>query len=68
VFDFLGVLWDDVFIVMYVLVYLFKVLVVVALSFMLNGGSVVGLIFDGWFVWLVYDWMGVVKVVFELIL
>jgi len=53
---------------MYVFVYLLKVLVVVVLLLMFIGGSVVGLMFDVWFVWFVYDWMGVVKVVFEFIL
>ncbi|KQX66579.1 enoyl-ACP reductase FabI [Angustibacter sp. Root456] len=64
-FDFLGASWDDVSTALHVSAYSLKALAVAALPLMPNGGSVVGLTFDGRFAWPVYDWMGVAKAAFE---
>ena len=45
--------------------YSLKALAAAALPLMPNGGSIVGLTFDGRFAWPVYDWMGVAKAAFE---
>jgi enoyl-[acyl-carrier protein] reductase I len=64
-FDFLGASWDDVSTALHVSAYSLKALAVAALPLMPDGGSVVGLTFDGRFAWPVYDWMGVAKAAFE---
>ena len=45
--------------------YSLKALAEATVPVMSNGGSVVGLTFDGRFAWPVYDWMGVAKAAFE---
>jgi len=57
--------WDDVATAIQISAYSLKALAQAALPLMSEGGSVVGLTFDGRFAWPVYDWMGVAKASFE---
>jgi len=57
--------WDDVAIAMHISAYSLKALAEATVPLMPNGGSIVGLTFDGRFAWPVYDWMGVAKSAFE---
>ena len=64
-FDFLGASWEDVGTAVHTSAYSLKALAVAALPLMPQGGSVVGLTFDGQYAWPIYDWMGVAKAAFE---
>lgn len=57
--------WDDVATAMHISAYSLKALAAATAPLMPNGGSIVGLTFDGRFAWPVYDWMGVAKAAFE---
>ena len=57
--------WDDVAAALHISAYSLKALAEAALPLMTNGGSIVGLTFDGGYAWPVYDWMGVAKAAFE---
>jgi len=59
--------WEDVSTAIHISAYSLKALAEAAVPLMSNGGSIVGLTFDGRFAWPVYDWMGVAKSAFEAI-
>lgn len=59
--SFLDTPFDDVATAIHVSTYSLKALTVAALPLMPDGGSVVGLDFDGQVAWPGYDWMGVAK-------
>jgi enoyl ACP reductase len=59
--NFLNTSWADVATALHVSTYSLKALAVAALPLMKDGGSIVGLTFDGSQAWPVYDWMGVAK-------
>ena len=63
--NFLAGQWEDVATAVHVSAYSLKALAVAVQPLMTNGGSIVGLTFDGRFAWPVYDWMGVAKAAFE---
>jgi enoyl-[acyl-carrier protein] reductase I len=57
--------WDDVAVALHISAYSLKALAAAVAPLMVNGGSIVGLTFDGRYAWPVYDWMGVAKAAFE---
>ena len=57
--------WDDVSTAVQISAYSLKSLAAATAPLMSEGGSIVGLTFDGRFAWPVYDWMGVAKAAFE---
>ncbi len=57
--------WDDVATAIHISAYALKALAEATVPLMSNGGSLVGLTFDGRFAWPVYDWMGVAKAAYE---
>lgn len=57
--------WDDVATAIQISAYSLKALAAAVRPLMTNGGSIVGLTFDGRYAWPVYDWMGVAKAAFE---
>ncbi len=59
--------WEDVSTAIHISAYSLKALAEATVPLMSNGGSIVGLTFDGRFAWPVYDWMGVAKSSFEAI-
>jgi enoyl-[acyl-carrier protein] reductase I len=59
--------WEDVSTAIHISAYSLKALAEATVPLMTNGGSIVGLTFDGRFAWPVYDWMGVAKSSFEAI-
>jgi len=59
--------WEDVSTAIHISAYSLKALAEATVPLMSNGGSIVGLTFDGRFAWPVYDWMGVAKSAFEAI-
>ncbi|HZL81151.1 MAG TPA: enoyl-ACP reductase FabI [Demequina sp.] len=59
--------WEDVSTAIHISAYSLKALAEATVPLMPNGGSIVGLTFDGRFAWPVYDWMGVAKSAFEAI-
>ncbi len=59
--------WEDVSTAIHISAYSLKALAEATVPLMSNGGSLVGLTFDGRFAWPVYDWMGVAKSSFEAI-
>jgi len=59
--------WEDVSTAIHISAYSLKALAEATVPLMTNGGSIVGLTFDGRFAWPVYDWMGVAKASFEAI-
>ena len=59
--------WEDVSTAIHISAYSLKALAEATVPLMSNGGSLVGLTFDGRFAWPVYDWMGVAKSAFEAI-
>lgn len=63
--NFLAGEWEDVATAMHISAYSLKSLAVAAEPLLSNGGSIVGLTFDGRYAWPVYDWMGVAKAAFE---
>ncbi|MEN2418316.1 enoyl-ACP reductase FabI [Streptomyces rimosus] len=64
-FDFLGASWEDVSTALHVSSYSLKSLTMACLPLMTQGGSVVGITFDGSIAWPKYDWMGVAKAALE---
>ncbi len=62
---FLDAPWEDVATAVQVSAFSFKALAQAALPLMSEGGSIVGLTFDGRLVWPVYNWMGVAKAALE---
>lgn len=65
--NFMSGQWDDVSTAIHISAYSLKALAEATVPLMTNGGSIVGLTFDGRFAWPVYDWMGVAKASFEAI-
>ncbi len=65
--NFMGGEWEDVSTAVHISAYSLKALAGATLPLMTNGGSIVGLTFDGRYAWPVYDWMGVAKAAFEAI-
>lgn len=63
--NFMAGQWEDVSTAVHISAYSLKALAAAAQPLMTNGGSIVGLTFDGRFAWPVYDWMGVAKAAFE---
>jgi len=63
--NFLAGEWDDVATAIHTSAYSLKALATAVLPLMKEGGSIVGLTFDGRYAWPVYDWMGVAKAAFE---
>lgn len=63
--DFMGGTWEDVSVAIHISAFSLKALAAATLPLMTNGGSIVGLTFDGRFAWPVYDWMGVAKAAYE---
>jgi len=59
--------WEDVSTAIHISAYSLKALAEATVPLMSNGGSLVGLTFDGRFAWPVYDWMGVAKSAYEAI-
>ncbi|WP_084126346.1 enoyl-ACP reductase FabI [Demequina sp. NBRC 110054] len=57
--------WDDVSTAVHISAYSLKALAAATAPLMSEGGSIVGLTFDGRYAWPVYDWMGVAKAAFE---
>jgi len=57
--------WEDVSTAIHISAYSLKALAEATVPLMTNGGSIVGLTFDGRFAWPVYDWMGVAKAAYE---
>jgi enoyl-[acyl-carrier protein] reductase I len=57
--------WEDVSTAIHISAYSLKALAEATVPLMSNGGSLVGLTFDGRFAWPVYDWMGVAKAAYE---
>ncbi|KOT87299.1 enoyl-ACP reductase [Streptomyces sp. NRRL F-5755] len=64
-FDFLEASWEDVSTALHVSAYSLKSLTMACLPLMTQGGSVVGITFDGSIAWPKYDWMGVAKAALE---
>jgi enoyl-[acyl-carrier protein] reductase I len=58
---FLDAPWEDVATALHTSTYSYKSLAMACLPLMGQGGSIVGLTFDGTKAWPVYDWMGVAK-------
>ncbi len=63
--EFLNASWEDVATAMQISAFSYQALAVAAAPLMSEGGSIVGLTFDGSFAWPVYDWMGVAKAALE---
>ncbi|PKQ26011.1 MAG: enoyl-[acyl-carrier-protein] reductase FabI [Actinobacteria bacterium HGW-Actinobacteria-4] len=63
--NFMAGAWEDVSVAMHISAYSLKALAASVAPLMVNGGSIVGLTFDGRYAWPVYDWMGVAKAAFE---
>jgi len=63
--NFLAGEWEDVSTALHISAFSLKALAVAAAPLMSDGGSIVGLTFDGRYAWPVYDWMGVAKAAFE---
>lgn len=63
--NFMSAEWEDVSTAVHISAYSLKALAQAALPLMSQGGSIVGLTFDGRYAWPVYDWMGVAKASFE---
>lgn len=63
--NFLSGEWNDVSTALQISAYSLKALAVAAAPLMKDGGSIVGLTFDGRYAWPVYDWMGVAKASYE---
>ncbi len=63
--SFLSGEWQDVSTALQISAYSLKSLAVAVAPLMKDGGSIVGLTFDGRYAWPVYDWMGVAKAAFE---
>ena len=57
--------WEDVSTAIHISAYSLKALAEATVPLMSQGGSLVGLTFDGRFAWPVYDWMGVAKAAYE---
>lgn len=57
--------WPDVATAVQISAYSLKSLAAATAPLMNDGGSIVGLTFDGRYAWPVYDWMGVAKAAFE---
>ena len=57
--------WPDVSTAVQISAYSLKALAAATAPLMSEGGSIVGLTFDGRYAWPVYDWMGVAKAAFE---
>ena len=57
--------WTDVSTAVHISSYSLKALAEATVPLMPDGGSIVGLTFDGRYAWPVYDWMGVAKAAFE---
>ncbi|MFF3274842.1 enoyl-ACP reductase FabI [Streptomyces chrestomyceticus] len=64
-FNFLEANWEDVSTALHVSSYSLKSLTMACLPLMTQGGSVVGITFDGSIAWPKYDWMGVAKAALE---
>ncbi|KOG52496.1 enoyl-ACP reductase [Streptomyces griseoflavus] len=64
-FNFLEASWEDVSTALHVSSYSLKSLTMACLPLMTQGGSVVGITFDGSIAWPKYDWMGVAKAALE---
>lgn len=62
---FLDAPWEDVSTAVHVSAFSYKSLAQAVLPLMGQGGSIVGLTFDGRLVWPVYNWMGVAKAALE---
>lgn len=63
--NFMSGQWEDVATAVHISAYSLKALAAATAPLMSDGGSIVGLTFDGRFAWPVYDWMGVAKAAFE---
>ena len=63
--NFLNTQWDDVAIAMRISAWSLKALADAVTPLMTEGGSIVGLDFDGQVAWPGYDWMGVCKAALE---
>ncbi|WP_062464829.1 enoyl-ACP reductase FabI [Demequina soli] len=63
--NFMSAEWEDVSTAIHISAYSLKALAQATAPLLENGGSIVGLTFDGRFAWPVYDWMGVAKSAFE---
>ncbi|WNM23224.1 enoyl-ACP reductase FabI [Demequina capsici] len=57
--------WPDVSTAVHISAYSLKALAAATAPLLTEGGSIVGLTFDGRYAWPVYDWMGVAKAAFE---
>jgi enoyl-[acyl-carrier protein] reductase I len=63
--NFMAGQWEDVSTAVHISAYSLKALAEATEPLMADGGSIVGLTFDGRYAWPVYDWMGVAKAAFE---
>src|SRR5690606_24975233 len=63
--NFMAGTWEDVSTALHISAYSLKSLAEAVAPLMPQGGSIVGLTFDGRYAWPVYDWMGVAKAAFE---
>lgn len=63
--NFMAGTWEDVSTALHISAYSLKSLAEAVAPLMTQGGSIVGLTFDGRYAWPVYDWMGVAKAAFE---
>jgi enoyl-[acyl-carrier protein] reductase I len=63
--NFLQTQWDDIAVAMRISAYSLRTLADVVRPLMTDGGSIVGLDFDGQVAWPGYDWMGVCKAALE---
>ncbi|WP_062202497.1 enoyl-ACP reductase FabI [Demequina salsinemoris] len=63
--NFMSGQWEDVSTAVHISAYSLKALAAATAPLMPDGGSIVGLTFDGRYAWPVYDWMGVAKAAFE---
>ncbi len=63
--NFMSGQWEDVSTAVHISAYSLKALAEATAPLMSQGGSIVGLTFDGRYAWPVYDWMGVAKAAFE---
>ncbi|WP_062292002.1 enoyl-ACP reductase FabI [Demequina phytophila] len=63
--NFMSAEWEDVSTAVHISAYSLKALAQATAPLLVNGGSIVGLTFDGRYAWPVYDWMGVAKAAFE---
>lgn len=63
--NFFGASWDDVSVGMHVSAYSLRSLADIVAPLMTDGGSLLGLTFDGTVAWPLYSWMGVAKAALE---